>query len=741
MIKDISTAWKDSFIGVSDTRFYFDPRQREFPHVAGSPTFTVVDAWRYGSHDMTGGFANYLLSINPKFVFEIKIYPNFNFDVASDQPVLSWDFEDNGFRLYYDATLDKFVIRFGQVSYRYIYSQQFDDGSSFEDLNQWLTITGSIDLTTGTDSGSELYINHALESDTWDDAIEAISSECAIFCLRGCNGSAGDYKVNYFRYLPGILATAEDVLNGFKNIYSEEIFWDCNGVAVGRSRCNISKFVASYNYKESLETRNNSFSANVGAVELYNEGKGADGCFSDDQYADFVAEDYQYNGTVNQKYLQNKIPLWIESWYGNDFDSVFRGKITSGAFKRQKNAYRLGRVNADLEDMVGEIAAETKRRARAYENYSLCNNANESASLLHTILRLATKREVYNYSGNSGFESASLGWDEESNVTITRVDKPLLGSYAGQAEFSDAGVLSQTVTFLEDIKLNVDEHWTYSIYLNRYNGYLVTEEGDFIVDDLGNYIILAEPFDVTVRLAEADAGGVNASTTTTETIDPDIFDGWKKYTVTHKITDPDSDRLKISIETDGPGLVLMDVSMLTYGKRDGNWFVLNSVNPSGGIISADRSVGDGFDAIGFMLTNNAVVHPWVRVEDGDSVWEYCKDIAHATPNLQYFGMTADNVFEYAHTPSAFGDPATLGTVQVPTDLAVNLEGDNANRIIISGCKITKEETARPVWTVMPGVSGVDSSGGLGQYKTIIMPGGVWPDPSEYGDYYGEVEAL
>lgn len=740
MIKDVP--WIDDFKTGGDMRFYFDPRQQEYPHVAGTPGFTAVDAWRYGSHDLTGGYAHYLLPISTKFSFEFKLYPNFAYDVVSNQPILSWDYEGHGFALYYDAILDKFVVEYEAGVSRYMYSRQFDDGSSHEDINQWLTISGSIDLTTGTDSGSELYVNRVLDSDAWTDSITPLESEYAVMCVRGGPAGVGDYKINYFRLYLDKLVTAADIENGFKNIYSEEIFFDFNGVAIGRTRCNISRFVGNYSYKETYETQNGAFSSNGSTLQLYNEGLGADGCFSDDQYATFDAANYQYNGTVDQKYLQNRIPVWIESWAGTDFDSVYRGKVDSGAFSRTRSADKLGRVTISTDDFVRDIALETKRRARAYEDFTLCNNAVPAESLLHTILRLATKKEVFNYLANSGFEGIPANaWKEESNVTITRTENPLLGTYSGKTVFSAAGELNQTVTFLGDIKLNVGDSWTFSIYANRINGYLVNEDGDYIVTEGGDRIIIAEPFDLTVRLAEADSGGVNASTSVTETIDPDITDGWKKYTLTHKITDADSDRLKVSIETDGPGLVYLDVAMLTYGKRGGNWFVLNTINNTGGTVEADRAMSDSYDSVAFNLTNNLVIHPWVRIEEGEGVWEYCKDIAHATPNLQYFGMTADNVFEYSHTPTEAGDPAIVSTVQVPTSLAVTLEGDNANRIIISGCKITKEDSARPIWMVTPGVSGVDSSGGLGQYTTIIGPGGVWPDPTEYGSYYGEVDTI
>ena len=740
MIKD--WPWIDDFKTGGDVRFYFDPRQQEYPHVNGAPVFTAVDSWRYGSHDLTGGYAHYLVSIHPMFSFEIKLYPDFAYDVASDQPVFSWQDEEHGLELYYDSTLDKFALVYKNGINRYMYSRQFDDGSSYEDISQWLVISGSIDLTTGTDSGSELYINRVLDSDTWDDTIFSLETEHSILGLRYGSAGVGNYKFNYFRYFPGITVTAADVSNGFKNVYDEEIFFDFNGVAVGRSRCNISRFVANYSYKETYETQNGSFSSNGANLDLYNEGLGADGCFSDDQYAPFDAGSYQYNGTIDNKYLQNRIPVWFEAWHGNDFDSVYRGKVDSGAFARTKVATKMGRVKVSAEDAVRDIAIETKRRARAYEDFTLCNNAIPSESLLHTILRLATKKEIYNYLSNSGFEVVtSYSWKQESNVTLTRVERPLLGTYSGQATFSGAGELNQTVTFDGDIKLNVGDSWTFSIYIYRINGYLVTEAGDYIVTEGGDRLIIAEPFDLTVRLSEADSGGVNDSTSITETIDPDIPDGWKKFTVVHKITDADSNRLKVSIETDGAGLVLLDVAMLTYGKRDGNWFVLNNTLGFSGVIEADRAVADSYDSIAFNLTNNLIYHPWVRIEEGEGIWQYCKDIAHATPNLQYFGMTADNVFEYKHTPTEAGDPAIVSTVQIPVSLAVNLDAEGANRIIVSGCKITKEDSARPIWMVTPGVSGVDSSGGLGQYTTIIGPGGVWPDPTEYGSYYGEVDTI
>ena len=42
MIKDISQAWRDTLMGNSGVRVYFDPRQEQYPAIAGDPGFVPV---------------------------------------------------------------------------------------------------------------------------------------------------------------------------------------------------------------------------------------------------------------------------------------------------------------------------------------------------------------------------------------------------------------------------------------------------------------------------------------------------------------------------------------------------------------------------------------------------------------------------------------------------------------------------------------------------------------------------
>ena len=145
-VSDVSAAWKTALESRNKPRIYFDPRQQEYPSIAGSPTFTAVDAWRYGSHDLTGGYAEFLLTMPNTFSFEMLAYPNFAYDTADDPCIFSWYWTANiYFKLYYNHTDDKFRCEYKDGgTARYLESQQFDDGSSHDNISAWLTFGGAL---------------------------------------------------------------------------------------------------------------------------------------------------------------------------------------------------------------------------------------------------------------------------------------------------------------------------------------------------------------------------------------------------------------------------------------------------------------------------------------------------------------------------------------------------------------------------------------------------------------------
>jgi hypothetical protein len=652
------------------------------------------------------------------FTFEVLVYPNFAYNTGDDPCILSWYWSANVYlKLYYNHTDDKFRVEYKDGgTLRYLESQQFDDGSSYDNISAWLTFTGAIDLTTGTTAGSQFWVDRVSKDTAWDGNIDARTTTINRFQVRAVAGTAGDYKINYLRILPSYVAADAAVQNAFRDVYNAEIFWGYNNLALGNERCNITRFGLGYSIDEQAEKDNGAFCANIANITLLNEKVGAVGCFCDDQYAAFTPASYQYNGTVNQKYLQNRIPIWIETWYNNDFDSVFIGKVTQDAFPRSKDAATLSRITISCEDAVSDIALTQKKRAVKYENFDLCDTASEATSLLHTITRLATKPDIYNYLANSSFENATItdSWAQGANCTLTRsTDYPLIGTYGAKAVFTGAGSFYQTVTFTGLTKLNVGENWTFSVYA-----------------------LSAAAFEGDLKIGECDSGGENDNTAAAVSLAGG--EGLVKFTVTHTITDSTSDRLKIEILADAADTLYCDCAMLVFGKRDYNYFVLNDNDGAAGVESADDADAGSYDYIGFDVDSYDILHPWVRVEAEESIWEHCKDIANATPNLQYFGINSDGLLEYQHIASEGGDPASTATITAVRSIATALDGGQPNKVVISGIKIVKDSGDRVLWRVEN--SGIESENDDDFMNTVGIAA-VWPSPATYGDYYAKVETV
>ena len=114
-----------------------------------------------------------------QFVLDMVVNPWFTYDTGINGVLFVWR-KDGTHRLilFYSPGDDKirlFWIDGGTA--RSLYSQQFDDGSSFTDINQLLRIIAIIDLTTGTNLGSRFIVipleSGAIFEDTiWSGVID-----------------------------------------------------------------------------------------------------------------------------------------------------------------------------------------------------------------------------------------------------------------------------------------------------------------------------------------------------------------------------------------------------------------------------------------------------------------------------------------------------------------------------------------------------------------------------------------
>lgn len=727
-IKWISSGWKThletALPGSRDDRLYIDFRREEYPEIAGSPTYTLIasGANQSGSHNLTGGYARYLLPLQSSVTVHIKAYPQFEYDTGDDQPLWGWaDGADRYLKLFYDASEDKFRAEWKNGgTARYLESGQFDDGSSYTDIDQWLEFTFTADLTTGDTSGAALYVNGTSADTAWSDAIDSWGSyNFNTFDVRAHAASAGDYHINHCRIFFATVTSAQ-VTNRFKDVKKEEVFFPFNGCALGSTRCNISRasytdssvgFVRRISTRRGVETSTGMSSSNTLDAELNN----IHGEFSTDQYAAFDPTQDQFNGTSAQKYLRNRCGIMLESWYGTDFDYVFVGKIADDGISRTTPNDKFSTVRFSAEDSWSDVSREIKRRGRSYENKKI-SDGTEADSLVHLIARLATQKEVYNYASNSSFENATIGnsWTS-TNCTLSRsASNNLFGTYSAEAIFSGAGNVLQIVTFTGTEKLSVGQSWTYSAYIK-----------------------CADPFEGDIVIYEADSLATNDSTSATVSIAGG--EGYKRFSVTHEITDTDSDRLFLYINSDAADTIYIDGAMLSYGSTQPNFWVLNNNDGASAIESADDADYASYDTVGFDVDAVDITHPWAIVEEGVSIGEVLTDVGLAVA-ARYMGIDSSGTLKL-RTPlkTGYSDPTPIETVDDAMDVSASMDYETANKIIGHGIKIVKEQRAQILWSAEQ--SGAFDSDYANFWGIDMADGDDFPDPDEFGEFWAKLEIL
>jgi hypothetical protein len=394
MLKYIESGWQDdlqSFPG--NERFYIDFRLTEYPNLSGTPVYTLVasDDNRPGTYNMTDGYSTHLISLADEMTFDLLCYADFDYDVAADQPLLSWyKSATEYFKIYYDATSDKITVAWKDgTNERTMASAAYVDG-----LNDWLRITVVFDLTA-----PYLYIDGVEIDDAWSDAPDAITSNFDTMQIRAYNSGEGLWYVNYLRMFT-YSALAADVSDNFQGYKGEEIFFDFDGNQVGKTRCNVGRFVRSWNYNAASENDAGNQVANRATLTLLSLA----GEFADDQYSAFDPENDVFNGLITQKYLQQRCRVEIESWYDGDFEPLIRGYVDSGHFSRMTQVDYWSEVSIGVEDYVAIIANTYLQDNVEIDNALLSSDT--AKSVFHTVARLATGKQTVNFLCESGFEAA-----------------------------------------------------------------------------------------------------------------------------------------------------------------------------------------------------------------------------------------------------------------------------------------------------------------------------------------------
>jgi len=667
-----------------------------------------------GSHYLSSGYIETLCPMTETFTLQINFKPNFAYTSAA-QKLCGWYVDSTHYLgVYYYGAADRFDViwRDGGTN-RSLNSAQYDDGTTYRNINQYITLTAAIDLSTGTTAGSSLWLDKTQDDTAWSGAIDAKSTEFNLMQIRAYDGTAGAFDIAYVRLWPNRILTDAEVQNDAKDVTDEEIFWSLDGHGTGRTRCNITRFVRSISTTKSVENpANGAQGANRVSFSLNNTA----GEFSDDQYAAFDPTSDQFNGTVAQKYLQRRSNITIENWYAGDFDTIFFGKLTSNRYKRQTASDKFGTVSCNAEDYVGLIARKSVRRGRYWENADLVDTATESDSLLHLITRLATKKEVYNYLADSSFESTAISdsWDTSStDVALAQSTAyAFFGSKSGKITFTAPGQILQTITFTGKKKLNVGETWTW------YGWVLSTGA--------------ASDTDNRLYLSEASSSGAIGETGQEYTLSGG--ENWKKVEVSHTITSSEADRLVANVSGSTGDIIYFDDGHLIQNERALNYRVPNDNMGSSAIESADDADSDSYDTIGFDVQDVAITHPWRRVEANESLWEHVQDLGNATV-ASYIGLNSAGTLRYrSRLSSDYSDPVPMGTLQETQGASIGLEQSDANRLVIHGVHIGKAGYTGIVWDAGASRTFASSTDPVGINESVST-GATWPSTSTYGNEF------
>lgn len=675
-----------------------------------------------GTHKLTGGFTEHLVTLPDTGTIQVKFKPNFAFDTASDQEVYGWISGSAFFRVFYSASNDAFLIAWidGGMQ-RFIVSAQYDDGTAHRNINQWITLTVQFDLDTGgVTAGSSLWMNKTNDSTAWNAAIDVKSTVFNKMQIRAYNGTIGDYDIAFVRMFPDYVATDADVQNDFKDVLAEEIYWSMDGHATGKTRCHIpsSPYIAGVSFSKGVSSyQSGAHSSNTFSAQLNN----FNGEFSDDQYAAFDPNNAVYNGLVTEKFLQRRCRVTVEDWYDGDFDNTFVGRLTSAGFSRTTQFKNISYVTISARDNVERFHSARFQYGRHWED-AIFSTTVESNSLIHLIARQARPRVKQYLAGNSWEIDADKtdAWTA-SGGTYTTETNPLFGARCGRlVPGAGAEQIIQVVQFYGAEKLSVGQSFTFYVWI------LSTAAAT----GASNYVIIQE----------ADTAGVNAQTSATYTLAGG--EGFVVASVTHTITDSDSDRLNISISADAGDTIDFDGAMLIPGDRSLNLFRDSSLTlndaASSGSVSADKADNLAYDVFGFDCDTVSITHPWKRVEENDKAWTHLQTIADASAVL-YIGDDSNGTLRFravlADDYSDFVPAYAFDSGDVQPGINTNLTMAQANRIVGRGVYIKKEEHTKFLWSAEG--SRAFPTGATGYLSQSVGDGYTWPDDDFYGPFYAK----
>ena len=151
---------------------------------------------------------NYTLRMPPVFTLMFWVRPWFAYTTTISHSFIDW-FVDatHRFRGYYNPGSDQILLAWQNGGIvRHLISQQFDDGTARDNINQWIHVVARIDLTAGQ-TGSALWVNGVSKDANWGGAIDAYTDDFSTLSIgHGSEILQADSMFNDLVMVPGLVS-------------------------------------------------------------------------------------------------------------------------------------------------------------------------------------------------------------------------------------------------------------------------------------------------------------------------------------------------------------------------------------------------------------------------------------------------------------------------------------------------------------------------------------------------------
>jgi len=167
-----------------------------------------IDRYRWPTGVRPAVSPNYAVTMPEKFVFKMKIRPWFTYDIAGYPHFFGWYIDgSHRFLIYYNpGAPDKIYILWQDGgTARYLFSEQFDDGSNYYDISSEIILFGAIDLSTQTGNNAFFAIVDRVkqaEDNDWTGAPDAKVSTFSTLSIghRGDEKNHADSLIEYAKF-------------------------------------------------------------------------------------------------------------------------------------------------------------------------------------------------------------------------------------------------------------------------------------------------------------------------------------------------------------------------------------------------------------------------------------------------------------------------------------------------------------------------------------------------------------